>query len=306
MYTQSIFKSPKDASYVTIRNQNRMLYANYRIQENKVQNGCQLRVELQNGGPADADIIPKLLEGARETTVVERDLLLANSACQIDPAPAPRPVFGGSMLFNDSFGSTGTQVTYPNDSSLAIGQQSFTIEWFQYWTSDTNFPRPFSIGSYDNNDIDIGVSYEGGILFWNGMSPIFTTNSNPPLNTWTHIAIVGTSGTNLSIYVDGVREYDNSISYNFTDSTTALSIANETDPSTIASFAGTITNFRWVNGTAVYSGASITVPNEPLTAIPGTQLLLLASNETDLLKDSSTANRTPTNTGVAYSATTPF
>lgn len=305
MYTQSIFKTPKDASYVTLRNQNRMLYANFKIQENKVQNGCQLRVELQNGGPADADIIPKLLEGARETTVTERDLLLANSACQI-PAPAPRPVFGGSMLFNNGFGSTGTQVTYPNDSSLAIGQESFTIEWFQYWTSDTNFPRPFSIGSYENGDIDIAVSFEGGILFWNGTSPIFTTNSNPPLNTWTHIAIVGTGGTNLSLYVNGIEEYSANNNYNFTDSTTALAIGNETDPSAIASFAGSITNFRWVKGTAVYSGASFTVPSQPLTDIPGTQLLLLASNETDVLKDSSAANRTPTNTGVAYSTTTPF
>ncbi len=64
----SIFKIPKDASFVTLRNQNRMIYANYRIQQNNVQQGCQLRVALENGGVADADIIPKLLEGARETT----------------------------------------------------------------------------------------------------------------------------------------------------------------------------------------------------------------------------------------------
>ena len=77
------YKTAKDASYITLRNQNKMLYANYVIQQNNVQQGCQLRVELQNGGVADADIIPKLLEGARETTVEERAAEIASEACPV-------------------------------------------------------------------------------------------------------------------------------------------------------------------------------------------------------------------------------
>jgi hypothetical protein len=55
------YKTPKDASYITLRNQNRMLYANYIIQRNNMEDGCQIRVALQNGGVADSDIVPKLL-----------------------------------------------------------------------------------------------------------------------------------------------------------------------------------------------------------------------------------------------------
>jgi len=89
-----VYKIPKDASYVTLRNQNRMLYANYQIQQTNVQQGCQIRVALENGGVADADIIPKLLEGARATTVAERVkpvllplLLLLLHPLQGDPWP---------------------------------------------------------------------------------------------------------------------------------------------------------------------------------------------------------------------------
>ena len=83
MSFNSTYKIPKDASYVTLRNQNRMLYANYSIQQYNVRQGCQVRAELQNGGVADADMIPKLLEGAIATTVAERTADIASEACPV-------------------------------------------------------------------------------------------------------------------------------------------------------------------------------------------------------------------------------
>jgi hypothetical protein len=87
MSFNSTYKIPKDASYVTLRNQNRILYANYVIQQNNVQQGCQIRAELQNGGVADADMIPKLLEGARATTAAERDAEIASDTCVVTIPP---------------------------------------------------------------------------------------------------------------------------------------------------------------------------------------------------------------------------
>jgi hypothetical protein len=306
MSVNYIYKIPKDASFVTMRNQNRMLYANYIIQQNNVDDGCQIRVALQNGGVADADIVPKLLEGARETTVEERNRILASESCPVPPEPPVSTGNGGSILFSTAFGSTGAQVTYPNDADLALEDGDFTIEWFQYWTDDSTNARPFSIGSYEENDISIAVSYEGDIYFWNGMSAEVVSNANPPLNAWAHMAVVGTGGTDVAFYIDGTRVYNDSLNYDFTDTTTALSIGNETIPGTAGAFGGNITNFRWVKGTALYSGASFTVPTQPLTAVSGTQLLLLASNEGSFLVDSSLANRTPTNTGAEFSSTNPF
>lgn len=304
-----IYKVPKDASYVTLRNQNRMLFANYRIQQNNVQQGCQMRVALENGGVADADIIPKLLEGARETTASEIDTIIASEACPVTaPAPAPAPVptpiqTGGAMLLSSTFGSFGTSVTYPNNAALAIGSQSFTIEWFQYNQSLSSFPRIFSMGTYPS--ADIAVSYESGsLLFWINKNPNFV-GTEPSKNAWVHVAIVGTSATNIKIYVGGNLLGTIAGSYSFIDTTTTLAIGNETTPSSTAAFSGRITNFRWVVGTAVYTN-TFTPPIAPLSAIPGTQLLLLASNATDVVKDSSSANRTPTNTGITFSSTTPF
>ena len=300
--------TPLSSSELTKIRKNRTIYSDYitKVQNNNV--GCDTaRTGLQDGVAAGS-IIPDLLIGARFTSAEERDRILGTNACQFPIPPIPIPaVVGGSILFNIAFGSEGSQVTYPNDANLALGDGDFTIEWFQYWTDDSTNARPFSIGSYGESDTSIAVSYEGSIYFWNGMSAEVVSNSNPPLNTWTHIAIVGTGGSNVAFYINGTNVYDETLNYDFTDSTTALSIGNETIPDGIlGAFGGNITNFRWVKGTAVYSGASLTVPTQPLTAISGTQLLLLASNQTDAFKDSSPANRTPTITGAAYSSTSPF
>jgi hypothetical protein len=215
---------------------------------------------------------------------------------------------GGSILFNSLFNDVGSQVLYPNNAALALGNGDFTIEWFQFKTDDNTNARPFSIGSYGENDTSIAVSYEGSTTyFWDGMSAEEIYDANLPLNTWTHIAVVGTGGTTISFYIDGTRVFNDSISYNFTDTTTDLAIGNETvQDGNAGAFGGQITNFRWVKGTALYTGATLSVPTEPLTAVSGTQLLLLASTEGNFLVDSSTENRTPTNNGASFSTTNPF
>lgn len=303
-----VYKIPKDASYVTLRNQNRMLYANYRIQQNNTQSGCQGVMRLENGGPAAADLVPKLVQGAREITEEELLRILASQACPAvpsAPAPIPEPPSDeGSMNFSASFGSVGSGVAYANDASLALGSGAFTIEWFQYLESEDSFPRAFSIGGYPS--ASIALSIEGGdVYFWRGGTNFNSFSPTTLLNTWTHFAIVGETST-IKIYQDGNLKLTYTGAYNFSNTTTALTIGNETGAATNAgAFDGQITNFRWVKGTAVYTN-TFTPPSAPLTAIAGTQLLLLASNETDVVKDSSSAARTPTNTGVTFSTTSPF
>jgi len=169
------------------------------------------------------------------------------------------------MAFSAVFAGGGSQVTYPNDTNLLIGNSDFTIEWFQYWTDDSNFPRVCSVGTYPS--ADIARSYEGVTYFWINGDPNQIYNTVPPLNKWTHMAIVGTGGTTISLYIGGTREYNGSLSYNFVNSTTALAIGNETSRDGVAAFTGRITNFRWVKGSALYSGASITVSPQHLSAV---------------------------------------
>ncbi len=73
----------KDSSILTLRNQNRVIYANYVAQQKRVDGGCQNRIKLETGNTGDYSIIPKLLEGARETTASEKDSYISLNSCPI-------------------------------------------------------------------------------------------------------------------------------------------------------------------------------------------------------------------------------
>lgn len=242
--------------------------------------------------------------GATNTSVRRAKLIKATrtSAFSIPP-PSPLVPCGGSMNFNIT--DEPVSVQYPNDGTLAIGTNDFTIEWWQYFLKNTPFARPFSIGSYENSDVSIAVSYEERIYFWNGMAYIAVTVENFPTNTWTHIAIVGSAGNQIKFYIDGILTDTLSVSYNFTNTTTPLAIGNETDPVTGSNFTGNITNFRWVIGTQVYT-SNFTPPTSPLTDISGTRLLLLSTDSANVVTDSSSYNRPSTNNGVTFSTSTPL
>lgn len=215
-------------------------------------------------------------------------------------------ISGGSMTFNTDIYGNIVYVEYPNNNTLDIGTNDFTIEWYQYWLGYGDYPRVFSIGKYEDADISIAVSYEGVIYFWVNNSPLQIKDENPPINSWTHMAIVGTGGNSIKFYMNGELQSTTDFSYDFTDGTTPIVIGNEKTPLiSSVNFSGQITNFRWVIGTAVYT-SNFTPPTTPLTNISGTKLLLLATDEANVVKDSSDENRTPNNNGVTYSSTTPF
>lgn len=221
--------------------------------------------------------------------------------------PAFLSTVGGSMRFASGGQLLQTNVSYPNDIALRPGTGAFTVEWFQYYQDSDQNAIVFSIGTFPNNDLC--VVYVGTTMF------LFTDGGSTNVagavtkNVWQHIAVVGNGGAdglrNVKVYVNGELKLTRTANYNI-DQTDVLRIGNQTD-ATLANgnYAGLITNFRWVVGTQVYTN-TFAVPTSPLTAISGTQLLLFASNQTDVVKDSSSANRTPTNTGVTYDALTPF
>jgi hypothetical protein len=214
---------------------------------------------------------------------------------------------GGSMKFVAGGQLVQTNVSYANDANLRPGTGAFTVEWFQYYQDSDSNAIVFSIGTFPSNDLC--VVYVGTQLF------VFTDGTSTSAlsavtkNVWQHIAVVGNGGADgsrtVKVYVDGELKVTRTANYNITQTDT-LRIGNQSDATVVnGNYAGLITNFRWVVGSQVYTGA-FTPPTEPLTAITGTELLLLASNETDVVADSSIRNRTPTNTGVVYDADTPF
>jgi len=203
-----------------------------------------------------------------------------------------------------------TNVSYPNDETLRPGTGAFTVEWFQYYQdSDTN-AIVFSIGTFGTGaGNDLSIVYQGTTMFLFTDGSASSVGSAVVKNQWQHIAVVGNGGAdgsrNVKVYVDGELKLTRTANYNI-DQTESLRIGNQTNATVLnGNYAGLITNFRWVVGSQVYTGA-FTTPSAPLTAIAGTELLLLANNSDGVVADSSTRNRTPTNTGVVYDADTPF
>jgi hypothetical protein len=178
---------------------------------------------------------------------------------------AVSPFLGGGYSY--SFNGTSEYLTVSGDNAWAFGTGDFTIEWFQYQTDNSTFPRIFAIGASGTRSI--GCSIENG-TFYTWLPAANDFNSSVPYkNTWVHFAIVRSSGI-LRVYKNGVQLGGNiSNNYNVTDNSTILYIGveNQGNPATSSSntwFGGYLTNIRIVKGLAVYTG-NFTTPTSSLT-----------------------------------------
>jgi hypothetical protein len=223
---------------------------------------------------------------------------------------------GGSILFN---GSSQYLSVNAAQKPTTLGNNLFTIEMFVRFsalpangglaslscTSDINF-RFFLHGAATAGD--------GIMTVWEGSNIRWTSAASGILaNTWYHVCImrsnIGDTTSVLNFYVNGVSIATTNPRAAVTWVTGGMIIGAETSPQYVVN--GNITNYRYVNGTAVYSVAGFTPPTAPLTNITNTKLLLLALNGTTFANDSSTANSGSgypvTNVGGAtFSALTPF
>ena len=157
-------------------------------------------------------------------------------------------------------------------SVMDVGTGNFTIEMWVFLTSTAN--QMFFEGS---GNAGLQVVIESGVLF-GGLSgtaaPVTYTLPSGFTNTWHHIAYVreGTGSNQVSLYVDGIRRSQGTLSNSVT--TTGFQISR----TTTYLVYGYISNLRVVKNSAVYTGATITVPTAPLTAIANTSLLTCQSN----------------------------
>lgn len=209
----------------------------------------------------------------------------------------------GSAKFN----GTSQYLTVPSSADWSLGTGDFTIEWFQYQTDTSTWPRVFAIGNYPSTDI--GVSIEGGTFyFWmeGGISASYYLGSNSNyFHKWVHFAVTRSSGT-LNVYYDGTRVYSQANSTDVQTASRALAIGSENGNSGTF-FPGYLTNFHWVKGTALYSASTLTRPTSPITASTNTKLLLRHSSSAALLTDSSASAKTVTNVSTStWDANNPF
>ena len=178
-----------------------------------------------------------------------------------------------------SFDGATSSLSLTNDSDISLNGD-FCIEGFINFNATdlegNKWRTVFFNGASGGTQIAIENS-NSQFIFYHG-STLLTTSSAPALNTWHHFAISRTgSGTNnLSLYFNGSRVSQTSSTVTFGASSGTSKIGAFTD--TTGVWAGSISNFRIVKGSAVYSGSSITVPTSKLTAITNTKLLTCQSN----------------------------
>ncbi len=194
----------------------------------------------------------------------------------------PYSPFAPGLLSSNShsvyFDGTGDYLTVADNAALRMGSGDFTIEcWWQ----------PNSLSSYqtlfDKGYTNAGAllwqtgNGDGRIIIYTGGSTAITSNTAVVVGNWTHMALVR-SGTTLTLYQNGVSVGSATNSTDFTSTATVGIGANATIPGggSLYPMNGSISNFRMVKGTAVYTSA-FTPPTSALTAITNTSLLACQS-----------------------------
>jgi hypothetical protein len=176
---------------------------------------------------------------------------------------------GGSGYFD----GTGDYLTIASNAAFGYGTGDFTWECWFYASANSGY-------ILDHGANGGTIAYNGTTLvYYNATigigSVLYTTGfaSNPPLNTWHHVAAVRSGGT-TSLYFNGTRSASAADSHNYGNQ--AVYIGQWGGGG--LNFNGYISNLRLVKGTAVYSGTTLTVPTAPLTAITNTSLLCNFTN----------------------------
>lgn len=176
---------------------------------------------------------------------------------------------GGSGYFD----GTGDYLTVANNAAFNFGTGDFTVEFWFYALAPAANSRFLSNAAYNASGIDI--SWESGstrIAWYISSTPYVIPL--PDRYAWHHVAFTR-SGTTLNTYINGARANTYTNSSNIT-SANALGIGAESGGTNVTN--SYISNLRLVKGTALYTGATYTVPTAPLTAITNTSLLLNFTN----------------------------
>lgn len=217
-----------------------------------------------------------------------------------DHTSSPDNIDNSAVGGSASFSGTGQYLSTNNANLNLTGD--FTVEGWFYPTNVTGFHALWTFGQASAGRYTVQLSGTSVLSNLYGAGST-TYTSTVPINTWTHIAMVR-SGTTVKVYINGVASATTDTQSGTIGNGGYLNIGADDSGSTL--FAGRITSFRVVNGTAVYTANFTPNPN-PLLPITNTKLLLTELTSGDLVADTGPSKLTLTNNGsVAWNSATPF
>jgi hypothetical protein len=207
------------------------------------------------------------------------------------------------------FNGSTDYLTY--NQTFALGTNDFTLEFWMYVPVNPVYPTNYWLWGWRNNTDNCpgmylnAVSGGGNTLWFTGNLGFISNPSSIPTNTWTHIAIVrsGSGSNNLKMYINGVQVAQVTNTQNFTYTGTQPIGANPSGNGALYPSNVYISNFRIVNGTAVYTG-NFTPPSNFVTQTGGTYSntaninTSIASSNTTLLLNFAESNYTSSTTAI--------
>ena len=198
---------------------------------------------------------------------------------------------------------------YAHNSAFSPGTNSWTHEAWIYPTGSMYEAGIYSTGPHGSKWSSLHMVSQTGLKYvianGSGQQWNYTASSGAiTANAWNHVALVRRFGTDIKLYVNGSAIHTNtsnpSTSMGNMDGA-VFKLGKERFLSSGGPFNGLISNYRYVNGTAVYTG-NFTPPTEPLTNIANT--VILHHGVTNSGTTGSVGN--PTNYSVTESTSNPF
>ena len=188
-------------------------------------------------------------------------------------APYAASTDGGSGYFD---GSADYLEAQSSSAYVNNGSTNMTIEFWAY----ANTSGYYYLQDQNANGAAIAINFSttGGYIYWYGGSSVGNltatpTNLNIPARAWNHFAFVR-NGSTCTVYVNGqnIQSGTNNSAFGLN---ALLTIGRYGGGG--YEFPGYISNYRYVNGTAVYT-SNFTPSTAPLTTIANTNLLLNFTN----------------------------
>lgn len=177
--------------------------------------------------------------------------------------------------WSNYFDGSGDNLSVASNAAFALGSGDFTVEcWFYMNNTSTAMCMFENRPSNTANGINMFVNYSaaGQVQYRDASGAPISSSITVSANTWNHYALVR-SGSTITLWINGQSGGTVTKTTNFTDTTCVLA----QDQGGGFNFAGYLSNFRIVKGTAVYTSA-FTPSTTPLTAIANTSLLTCQSN----------------------------
>jgi len=169
--------------------------------------------------------------------------------------------------YSGYFDGTGDYLTAPANAAYAFGTGDFTVEAWVYpvirnatYGSQIAGPHAYTVSA----DWLFIINTAGNLYFQIGSSSsgAQTSTSTVSLSTWSHVAVVRSSGT-VTFYINGIAAGSGSYATSIAN-TQALGIGAANNGNSATTLTGSISNLRITKGQALYT-TGFTPSTSPLT-----------------------------------------